>query len=138
MFRYFLLLPTGLNHNEQYAITVVDEGLKLIINISYPKSFSDPEILSKIARVNDSSVSEVHPLRGSLTDHINTMRDNVNDPVQKEFEVELPMKVQQEITFIKASETKEGAKIVHVRLKGITDNFSNKTRDDGKITVLDF
>ena len=135
---FFILLPTGLNSNQQYAISVADEGLKLVLLIFFPKSFSDPEILSKIARINNSSMSEVHQIRGSLTDHINTMRDNINDPVQKEFEIEVPMKVQQEIVFIKASETKEGAKIVHVRLKGITDSFSNKTRDDGEINVLDF
>ena len=92
----------------------------------------------KIANIQDSLVTEGHPLARSVTDHINTMHDPIHDPAQKEFEVDLPMKVQQEITFIKASETKEGANIVHVRLEGMTDTFAHKTRDGGTSTILDF
>ena len=57
---------------------------------------------------------------------------------QKEFEVDLPMQAQQEILFIKARETKEGANISHVRLERMTDNFAHKTRDGGTSTILDF
>ena len=135
---YFFLLPSGVNDNTQYAINVDENGMKIIFALTWPRSISDVNLLQKIAFNHDKDVTTVHPLMGSITDYLQTMKENINDNVTQEFEADLPIKVQQEIKFIKAVETREGSKIIHIRLQGITENYANKTRDEGVITLLDF
>ena len=88
--------------------------------------------------MNDPEITKHHPLVGGITKFPMEHKDNINDGVVREYEVELPIIVQQAVKFIKARELKDRSNIVHIRLQGITDNFSNMTRDEGSIQKLSF
>ena len=137
----FILLPTGISHNSQYAINVEDDGLSLKICLKWPKHFTSISTLTKIAKIHDPEITDMHPFIGGLTEAFKELKGNIHDDVSDDYFLTLPMKVQSHMIFLKAkapnnSEGKELMSTVHLRLQGMTDSFANSVRDNGKIEEM--
>ena len=117
----------------------VDEcGRKIIIQLTWPTAISSAKFLMKITQMQDPDITAVHPFMGGITESLKLLKENINDDVLVEYEAPIPVQVQQNVLFIRAVELRDGAKIIHIRLQGIVENFSNTTRDEGSIKKLDF
>ena len=64
----FILLPSGVDANQQYSINVSDSGTKLMVKITWPRILSTQDSLMKIAQMSDKEVTNMHPIFGGITE----------------------------------------------------------------------
>ena len=137
----FILLPSGINHNSQYSINVEDCGLSVKLNLVWPNHFAKLATLTKIASIHDHEVTEMHPLVGGITAAFKDLKETINGNISQDYFIPLIDKVQNQIIFLKSvkptgKDGKEVMSCIHMRLQGITDNFSNSVRDEGTIGTM--
>ena len=95
----------------------------------------------KIAALSDSTVTSMHQLVGGLTDSFKELKVTMNDDINKEYTIDLPVVVQSTMIFLKCVQPTDtngnslGA-LVHLRVEGVADNFANVVRDTGAITSV--
>lgn len=65
-------------------------------------------------------------------------KKTVDDDINSEFLVPLPIKVQQGSVFFKISQSKAGYVLGHVRFQGEVDSFATKARADETVHKLAF
>jgi len=137
----FILLPTGINNNSQYAINVSESCKQLVVQIIWPRILSSQDSLMKIAQLSDPEICGVHPMLCGITECFKKIKETVNDDVSMRFSIDLPHIVNSNIVFLKciAPKDKTGlalGMLVHVRVEGVTDNFANMVRDSGRIETI--
>ena len=137
----FILLPSGVNRNQQYSINVSESATQLVVEITWPRILSSQDSLMKIARLSDPGVTNMHPIVGGITESFKKLKATVYDDVVKTFYVDLPYTVQSSILFMKCIAPKDSrglslGTMVHVRVEGIADNFANMVRDSGTIESI--
>ena len=140
-FDVFILLPTGISHNSQYSLSVEEDGMSLKFKLVWPRHFSSVSTLTKIARMHDHEVTEMHPLIGGITEAFKDLKASINDDISDEYRIDLHTQVMPRMVFLKAktpqdSGGKELMSCIHLRLQGMTDNFANAVRDDGEIASM--
>ena len=136
-----ILLPTGVSHNSQYSINVEPDGLSLKFSLVWPRHFTNLSTLTKIAKIHDPEVTNMHPLLGGITEAFKGLKASISDDIKDDYFIQLPHKVQPQTVFLYAkapsdSTGKEIMSMIHIRVQGITEFFSSSVRDDGKIYAM--
>ena len=83
----------------------------------------------------------MHPLVGGITSAFKDLKLSIHDDITQDYFIPLSEKVQATLIFLKcvkptAANGKEYMSCIHLRVQGITDNFSNNVRDTGTIGTL--
>ena len=98
----FILLPTGVSHNSQYSINVEPDGLSLKFSLVWPRHFTNLSTLTKIAKIHDPEVTNMHPLLGGITEAFKGLKASISDDIKDDYFIQLPRKVQPQTVFLYA------------------------------------
>ena len=66
----------------------------------------------------------------SISEKFKLMKQNYNSEWTKSFLSPLPFSVENRIEFIKSISLKNGSNVLHVRVRKVSDGYTNKVRDD--------
>ena len=135
---FFILMPSGVKHNNQYEVNVSECGTKLFLSIVWPRHTTDKTILVKVAQKNDPGLTELSPCAAGLNASFRQLTEKLGQNVEMTYYMNVPIKVEQVIQIVDSTETLAGPTFVHVRLQGMTDSFVTKTVVQGLIEKATF
>ena len=111
------------------------------MKLIWPSAISELNTVMKIARIQDPSISMIHPMIGGVTDSYRKLKASMHSNIKRNYVVPLPYDVQSTFVFINCVrpmtvEGRERGSTVHLRVEGNNDNYANATRAAGKITTV--
>ena len=130
-------LPSGAT-SSNVSCTVSEDGNRACFSVQWPVQLCDVDFLRRVACTSDNTITEFHPFVSGLTLAMKERKKTVDDDINSEFVVPLPIKVQQGSVFFKISQSKAGYVIGHVRFQGEVDSFATKARADEAVHKLAF
>ena len=86
----------------------------------------------------DPELTDIHPCVTGINSTLCQLTKKINEGVRREFYINVPIKVEQELKFSNALTTKVGSIILNLMLQGITNNFAEEVKDTGAIVKRDF